>query len=183
MGDYGTVFVVQSHRSREEAADRLNTQIGTNPSSGTLKIPKSILPKTESNAEADSTGGVYFVPAFNGLFAPWWRDDVGGVCIGITRLTKKSHIARAVLEIKDVLDSMHKDADEKGEIKNEKGQLLLKMFGGATVIDTLMQIQNTLIVPEGNTIAENSKFSENRVDRAYNILEARRYSTKDRVTG
>ncbi|KVH68345.1 Carbohydrate kinase, FGGY, conserved site-containing protein, partial [Cynara cardunculus var. scolymus] len=92
-------------------------------------------------SKVDSTGGVYFVPAFNGLFAPWWRDDAGGVCIGFTRLTKESHIARAVLEIKDVLDSIHKDVDEKGEIKNEKGQLLLKVDGGATVNDTLMQIQ------------------------------------------
>lgn len=37
--------------------------------------------------QVDSTGGLYFVPAFNGLFAPWWRDDARGVCIGITRFT------------------------------------------------------------------------------------------------
>ncbi|KAK1395948.1 Glycerol kinase [Heracleum sosnowskyi] len=49
-------------------------------------------------SEVDSTGGVYFVPAFNGLFAPWWRDDARGVCIGITWFTNKAHIARAVLE-------------------------------------------------------------------------------------
>ena len=59
------------------------------------------------------------MPAFNGLFAPWWRDDAREVYIGITRFTNKSHIARAVLEsmcfqVKDVLDSMHKDAGEKG---------------------------------------------------------------------
>lgn len=52
----------------------------------------------ELAGRVDSTGGVYFVPAFNGLFAPWWRDDARGVCIGITRFTNKSHIARAVLE-------------------------------------------------------------------------------------
>ncbi|KAL3506314.1 hypothetical protein ACH5RR_031696 [Cinchona calisaya] len=64
-------------------------------------------------------GGVYFVPAFNGVFAPWWRDDARGVCIGITGFTKKSHIGRAVLEsmcfqVKDVLDSMHKDFGREG---------------------------------------------------------------------
>ncbi|GMQ08991.1 hypothetical protein CsSME_00052499 [Camellia sinensis var. sinensis] len=88
--------------------------------------------------QVDSTGGIYFVPAFNGLFAPWWRDDARGVCIGITRFTNKFHIARAVLEsmcfqVKDVLDSMHKDAGENGEVKNEKGEFLLRVDGGATV--------------------------------------------------
>ena len=100
----------------------------------------------ELAAKVDSSGGVYFVPAFNGLFAPWWRDDARGVCIGITRFTNKSHIARAVLEsmcfqVKDVLDSMHKDAGEKGEVKNEKGEFLLRVDGGATVNNLLMQIQ------------------------------------------
>uniref|UniRef100_A0A5B7AFB2 glycerol kinase n=1 Tax=Davidia involucrata TaxID=16924 RepID=A0A5B7AFB2_DAVIN len=100
--------------------------------------------------QVDSTGGVYFVPAFNGLFAPWWRDDARGVCIGITRFTNKSHIARAVLEsmcfqVKDVLDSMHKDAGEKGEVKNEKGEFVLRVDGGATVNNLLMQIQADLL--------------------------------------
>ncbi|XVE89043.1 hypothetical protein DITRI_Ditri19aG0118200 [Diplodiscus trichospermus] len=100
--------------------------------------------------QVDSTGGVYFVPAFNGLFAPWWRDDARGVCIGITRFTSKAHIARAVLEsmcfqVKDVLDSMHKDAGEKGEVKNEKGEFVLRVDGGATVNNLLMQIQADLL--------------------------------------
>lgn len=93
-------------------------------------------------SEVDSTGGVYFVPAFNGLFAPWWRDDARGVCIGITRFTNKAHIARAVLEsmcfqVKDVLDSMHKDASEV----ESKEKFLLRVDGGATVNNLLMQIQ------------------------------------------
>lgn len=97
-------------------------------------------------SQVESTGGVYFVPAFNGLFAPWWRDDARGVCIGITRFTSKAHIARAVLEsmcfqVKDVLDSMHKDAGEKGEVKNEKGEFLLRVDGGASVNNLLMQLQ------------------------------------------
>ncbi|EOA35035.1 hypothetical protein CARUB_v10020141mg [Capsella rubella] len=98
----------------------------------------------------DSTGGVYFVPAFNGLFAPWWREDARGVCIGITRFTNKSHIARAVLEsmcfqVKDVLDSMNKDAGEKGSLDNEKGEFLLRVDGGATANNLLMQIQADLM--------------------------------------
>ncbi|KAM6585978.1 hypothetical protein CsatB_012980 [Cannabis sativa] len=98
----------------------------------------------------ETTGGVYFVPAFNGLFAPWWRDDARGVCIGITRFTTKAHIARAVLEsmcfqVRDVLESMHKDAGEKGETKNEKGEFLLRVDGGAAVNDLLMQIQADLL--------------------------------------
>ncbi|KAL3511923.1 hypothetical protein ACH5RR_024640 [Cinchona calisaya] len=104
----------------------------------------------ELASKVDSTGGVYFVPAFNGLFAPWWRDDARGVCIGITRFTNKSHIARAVLEsmcfqVKDVLDSMQKDSGEKGENKNEKGEFLLRVDGGATVNNLLMQIQADLL--------------------------------------
>lgn len=96
--------------------------------------------------KVESTGGVYFVPAFNGLFAPWWRDDARGVCIGITRFTNKSHIARAVLEsmcfqVRDVLDSMHKDAGDKGEVKNDRGEFVLRVDGGATVNNLLMQIQ------------------------------------------
>ncbi|PSS07531.1 Glycerol kinase [Actinidia chinensis var. chinensis] len=115
-----------------------------------LGIIKSASEIEELALQVDSTGGVYFVPAFNGLFAPWWRDDARGVCIGITRFTNKCHIARAVIEsmcfqVKDVLDSMHKDAGEKGEVQNEKGEFLLRVDGGATVNNLLMQIQADLL--------------------------------------
>ncbi|RID54733.1 hypothetical protein BRARA_G02034 [Brassica rapa] len=104
----------------------------------------------ELAAMVESTGGVYFVPAFNGLFAPWWREDARGVCIGITRFTNKSHIARAVLEsmcfqVKDVLDSMNKDAGEKGSLDNGQGEFLLRVDGGATANNLLMQIQADLM--------------------------------------
>ncbi|RWW67071.1 hypothetical protein BHE74_00025512 [Ensete ventricosum] len=94
----------------------------------------------------ENSGGVYFVPAFNGLFAPWWRDDARGVCIGITRFTNKGHIARAVLEsicfqVNDVLASMHKDAGERGDAKTKVEEFLLRVDGGATVNNLLMQIQ------------------------------------------
>ncbi|KAG2282215.1 hypothetical protein Bca52824_053435 [Brassica carinata] len=115
-----------------------------------LGIIKSASEIEDLAAMVESTGGVYFVPAFNGLFAPWWREDARGVCIGITRFTNKSHIARAVLEsmcfqVKDVLDSMNKDAGEKGSLDNEKGEFLLRVDGGATANNLLMQIQADLM--------------------------------------
>lgn len=102
----------------------------------------------EMAGAVENTGGVYFVPAFNGLFAPWWKEDARGVCVGITRFTNKAHLARAVLEsmcfqVKDVLDSMQKDAEEGGQSKDE--DLLLRVDGGATVNNLLMQIQADLL--------------------------------------
>ena len=108
-----------------------------------LGIISSAAEIEEMALQVESTGGVYFVPAFNGLFAPWWREDARGVCIGITRFTSKGHIARAVLEsmcfqVKDVLDSMHKDS---GESESQKTEFLLRVDGGAAVNNLLMQIQ------------------------------------------
>ncbi|PKA48868.1 Glycerol kinase [Apostasia shenzhenica] len=114
-----------------------------------LGIIRSASEIEETAGMVENTGGVYFVPAFNGLFAPWWRDDARGVCIGITRFTNKGHICRAVLEsmcfqVKDVLDSMQKDAGEGGEVKSD-GDFLLRVDGGATVNNLLMQIQADLL--------------------------------------
>nr|ABK25673.1 unknown [Picea sitchensis] len=97
----------------------------------------------------ENTGGVYFVPAFNGLFAPWWRDDARGVCIGITRYTTKAHIARAVLEsmcfqVKEVLNSMSIDV-KQDEKSKENEEFLLRVDGGASVNNLLMQIQADLM--------------------------------------
>lgn len=116
-------------------------------------------------SQVDSTGGVYFVPAFNGLFAPWWREDARGVCIGITRFTNKSHIARAVLEsmcfqVKDVLDSMHKDA---GAVES-KEKFLLRVDGGATVNNLLMQIQADLL---GNPVIRPADVETTALGAAY----------------
>jgi glycerol kinase len=49
-------------------------------------------------SKVKDTSGVYFVPAFSGLFAPYWRDDARGCIVGMTQFTTKEHIARAVLE-------------------------------------------------------------------------------------
>ncbi|GAB4842108.1 hypothetical protein Ancab_012066 [Ancistrocladus abbreviatus] len=123
----------------------------------------------ELASQVDSNGGVYFVPAFNGLFAPWWRDDARGVCVGITRFTNKAHIARAVLEsmcfqVNDVLDSMHKDAGERDEAKNEKKEFLLRVDGGATVNNLLMQIQADLL---GNPVVRPADIETTALGAAY----------------
>ncbi|EPS68115.1 hypothetical protein M569_06657, partial [Genlisea aurea] len=119
--------------------------------------------------KVDSSGGVYFVPAFNGLFAPRWRDDARGVCVGITRFTNKSHVARAVLEsmcfqVRDVLESMHKDAGEEGESRNDKGEFVLRVDGGATVNNLLMQIQADIL---GSPVVRPSDIETTALGAAY----------------
>lgn len=96
---------------------------------------------------ADS-GGVYFVPAFSGLFAPWWRDDARGVCVGISGYTNKGHLARAVLEsmcfqARDVLEAMHKDAGAHN-MRDEQDFVLL-VDGGATANNLLLQLQADIL--------------------------------------
>ncbi|HEV8563490.1 MAG TPA: glycerol kinase GlpK [Actinomycetota bacterium] len=86
----------------------------------------------------EDNGGVYFVPAFSGLFAPYWRGDARGVIVGLTRYVNKGHIARAALEAtawqtREVLDAM--EADSGVKLKE------LKVDGGMVYNDLLMQFQ------------------------------------------
>jgi glycerol kinase len=88
------------------------------------------------------TDGVYFVPAFVGLGAPYWDPDARGMIIGITRGTKREHIARAAIEsiafqTRDVLDAMQRDSD--------LALAQLKVDGGASQNDLLMQFQADLL--------------------------------------
>jgi glycerol kinase len=93
----------------------------------------------------DDNGGVYFVPAFSGLYAPHWKEQARGVICGLTRFATKAHIARAALEAtafqtREVLDAMVKDS---GVAITE-----LRADGGMVVNETLMQFQaDTLNVP------------------------------------
>jgi glycerol kinase len=101
-------------------------------------------------ASVDDNGGCYFVPAFSGLFAPYWRSDARGVIAGLTGFVTKAHIARATLEAcawqtREVVDAMTADT----------GITLtaLKVDGGMTANDLLMQIladalDETVIRPE-----------------------------------
>ena len=103
-------------------------------------------PDIEALAETvEDNGGMFIVPAFSGLFAPYWRDDARGVMVGLTRYIHKGHMARAVLEAcayqtRDILDAMNKDAGH--DLPH------LKVDGGMVENNLLMQIQaDVLNVP------------------------------------
>lgn len=93
-------------------------------------------------ASVDDNGGAYFVPAFSGLFAPYWRPDARGALVGLTRFVNRGHIARAALEsiayqTRDVLDAVNADADVP--------LTELRVDGGATSNDLLMQFQADIL--------------------------------------
>src|SRR5919201_759294 len=103
-------------------------------------------PEVEDLAKTvDDNGGTYFVPAFSGLFAPYWRGDARGAIVGLTRYVNKGHIARAALEAtawqsREVVDAM--EADSGVKLKE------LKVDGGMVYNDLLMQFQaDSLQVP------------------------------------
>ncbi|GCE76374.1 glycerol kinase GlpK [Cellulomonas biazotea] len=90
----------------------------------------------------EDNGGAYFVPAFSGLFAPYWRSDARGALVGLTRYVNKGHIARAALEAtafqtREVLDAMNADS---GVDLTE-----LKVDGGMVANDALMQFQADIL--------------------------------------
>ncbi|PVU91494.1 hypothetical protein BB559_004106 [Furculomyces boomerangus] len=103
----------------------------------------STAPEINILAESvEDNGGVYFVTAFSGLFAPHWRDDARGCIVGLTQYANKGHLARATLEsvcfqTKDILDAMN--ADSGTDLK------LLRVDGGMTNSDTAMQIQADIL--------------------------------------
>ncbi len=87
-------------------------------------------------------GGIYFVPAFSGLFAPYWRAEARGAIVGMTRYVNKGHIARAALEAtafqtREVLDAMEKDSGVK--------LTRLKVDGGMVFNELLMQFQADIL--------------------------------------
>ncbi|GAB3408605.1 FGGY family carbohydrate kinase [Flindersiella endophytica] len=93
-------------------------------------------------ASVDDNGGAYFVPAFSGLFAPYWRSDARGAIVGLTRYVNKGHLARAVLEAtafqsREVMDAMNADS---GVPLTE-----LKVDGGMVANELLMQFQADLL--------------------------------------
>jgi len=98
---------------------------------------------SEALAETvDDNGGVYFVPAFSGLFAPYWRPDARGVIVGLSRYNTVAHVARAALEAicyqsKDVVDVMVADSGIELEV--------LRVDGGITANDLCMQIQADIL--------------------------------------
>ncbi|MHB1289537.1 glycerol kinase GlpK, partial [Georgenia sp.] len=103
----------------------------------------SSAPEIETLAKTvEDNGGAYFVPAFSGLFAPYWKADARGALVGLTRYVNKGHIARAVLEAtafqtREVLDAMNADS---GVDLTE-----LKVDGGMIANETLMQFQADIL--------------------------------------
>ena len=93
-------------------------------------------------AQVDDSGGVYFVPAFSGLFAPYWRSDARGAIVGLSRFNTNAHLARATLEAicyqsKDVADAMTADSGVAIEV--------LKVDGGVTANELCMQLQSDIL--------------------------------------
>ncbi|TDV41498.1 glycerol kinase GlpK [Actinophytocola oryzae] len=100
-------------------------------------------PEIEEHARSvEDNGGCYFVPAFSGLFAPYWRSDARGAIVGLTRYVNKGHLARAVLEAtafqtREVIDAMN--ADSGVPLKS------LKVDGGMVGNELLMQFQADIL--------------------------------------
>jgi len=92
--------------------------------------------------QVEDNGGMYFVPAFSGLFAPYWRSDARGAIVGLSRYNTNAHLARATLEsicyqTRDVVDAMEADSGVHLEV--------LKVDGGITANNLCMQIQADVI--------------------------------------
>lgn len=138
----------------------LGYQIGTKPAvyalEGSIAITGALVQWLRDNlsliqksadveelaASVEDNGGIYFVPAFSGLFAPYWRSDARGVLVGLTRYIHKGHIARAALEAtafqtREVLDAMEKDSGVS--LKS------LKVDGGMVYNELLMQFQADIL--------------------------------------
>jgi glycerol kinase len=100
-------------------------------------------PEVEDLAKTvEDSGGIYFVPAFSGLFAPYWRSDARGAIVGMTRYVQKGHIARAALEAtayqtREVLEAMNKDSGVD--------LTTLKVDGGMVFNELLMQFQADIL--------------------------------------
>ncbi|MEH1123910.1 glycerol kinase GlpK [Micromonospora sp. CPCC 206061] len=93
-------------------------------------------------AQVEDSGGVYFVPAFSGLFAPYWRSDARGVIVGLSRYNTNAHLARATLEAicyqsRDVTEAMAKDSGVRLDV--------LKVDGGVTANRLCMQLQADIL--------------------------------------
>ena len=130
LGDAAPVYALEgSVAVTGSAVQWLRDQLGIIGTAGEVEALANTVP---------DNGGAYFVPAFSGLFAPYWRSDARGAIVGLSRFNTKGHLARATLEAicfqtRDILDAMTIDSGVKLAV--------LKVDGGATVNDTLMQLQ------------------------------------------
>ena len=107
-----------------------------------LKIIQSAAEIEALAAQVDDAGGAYFVPAFSGLFAPYWRADARGAIVGLSRFHTDAHLARATLEAicyqtRDVVEAMEKDSGVHLDV--------LKVDGGVTANSLCMQLQADIL--------------------------------------
>jgi glycerol kinase len=110
---------------------------------GLMKNSSEIEPLARTVSD---NGGIYFVPAFSGLYAPYWKDDARGVIAGLTRFVNKGHIARAALEatafqVREVVDAMAISDSKDSAI----GLDILRVDGGMVTNDLLMQFQSDIL--------------------------------------
>ncbi|MBS1195320.1 MAG: glpK [Actinobacteria bacterium] len=107
-----------------------------------LRMIASAAEVEELAGSAPDNGGVYFVPAFSGLFAPYWRPDARGVIVGLTRFADRRHLARAVLE-----STAYQTRDVLAAMEADSGVALDTLFvdGGMTANGLLMQFQADLL--------------------------------------
>jgi glycerol kinase len=130
FGDEPTVYCLEgSIAVTGSAVQWLRDQIG---------IISDASESEELARQVEDNGDMYFVPAFSGLFAPYWRSDARGAIVGLSRFNTKAHLARATLESicwqsRDVAEAMAKDSGVELEV--------LKVDGGVTANDLCMQIQ------------------------------------------
>ncbi|TDD00752.1 glycerol kinase [Nonomuraea deserti] len=100
-------------------------------------------PQSETLArQVEDSGGMYFVPAFSGLFAPYWRADARGAIVGMSRFNNDAHLARATLEAicyqsRDVVEAMQQDSGVVLDV--------LRVDGGVTANDLCMQLQSDIL--------------------------------------
>ncbi|MEO3800423.1 glycerol kinase GlpK [Nonomuraea sp. B1E8] len=100
-------------------------------------------PQSETLArQVEDSGGMYFVPAFSGLFAPYWRADARGAIVGMSRFNTDAHLARATLEAicyqsRDVVEAMQQDSGVVLDV--------LRVDGGVTANDLCMQLQSDIL--------------------------------------
>ena len=134
LGDAAPVYALEgSIAVTGSAVQWLRDQLGI--------ISGAAQSETLARQVADS-GGVYFVPAFSGLFAPYWRSDARGVIVGLSRYNTNAHLARATLEsigyqTKDVVVAMQQDSGVTLDV--------LRVDGGVTANDLAMQLQADIL--------------------------------------
>ncbi|MEE8355677.1 MAG: glycerol kinase GlpK [Anaerolineales bacterium] len=155
----GETLTISKHGLLTTVAYKIGDQIPVYALEGSIAIAGALIQwlrdnlglfETSSDVEelarqVENNGGIYFVPAFSGLYAPYWQSDARGVIVGLTRHTTKAHIARAALEAsafqtKEILEAMEKDTGINLQS--------LKVDGGMVKNELLMQFQaDVLNVP------------------------------------